>query len=148
MADRILSFEFEELPTVIVDGFEAGLVAGSAEISYDRDGLWSIASISLDGSRRAHYSLEERVAHELRQARLHETLRRPLPPYLRKSVALDAANPLYALITDALEGVWADKVQDAIRDDITEQRVAVADFMADQRRFALSSLAMLDGETM
>ena len=82
--DTIFTYSFDELPTVIVDGFEAGLVAGEAEVSYNREGEWSIASISLDGSRKAHYTLEQRVAHELAQGRLQENLRRPLPSYDHK----------------------------------------------------------------
>lgn len=132
--DTIFTYSFDELPTVIVDGFEAGLVAGEAEVSYNREGEWSIASISLDGSRKAHYTLEQRVAHELAQGRLHENLRRPLPSYDRKSIVLDAGSPLYSMISDTLEGSWAGSVQDAVAQDMFERRADAAEFRADQRR--------------
>ncbi len=50
--NRTLTFQFEELPLVIDRGFEAGDIAGVAEISYHRDGEWTIGAIALDGARR------------------------------------------------------------------------------------------------
>lgn len=134
MTDRIFTYSFDECPLLTVDGFEAGLVAGEAEISYNREGEWSIASIALDGHRKAYYTLDQRTAHELAQGRLHPNLRRPLPPYLHKPVELDAGSPLYSMISDTLEGAWADKVQDAVRDDMAEHRIEAAEFRADMRR--------------
>lgn len=132
--DRIFEYSFDELPLLTVDGFEAGLVAGSAEISYNREGEWSIASICLDGHRKAHYTLEQRVAHELAQRRLHPNLRRALPPYLHKPVELDAGSPLYSMISDTLEGPWAGNVQDAVAQDMFECRAEAAEVRAEMRR--------------
>lgn len=156
MADRILTYAFDECPLLTVDGFEAGLIAGEADISYNRDGFWSIASISLDGDRKAHYTTEQRVEHELMQGRLHPNLRRPLAPYEHKMLVLDAGSPLYSMISDTLEGSWADRVQDAIRDEMAERRNDAAEYRAEQirddrmfaRATALSELAQMDGETM
>jgi hypothetical protein len=44
-------FEFEELPTVIDLGVEAGLISGSAEIDFDVRGNFTIPSISITGYR-------------------------------------------------------------------------------------------------
>lgn len=134
MADRIFTYQFDECPLLTVAGFEAGLVAGEAEISYNREGEWSIASISLDGHRKAYYTLDQRTAHELAQGRLHENLRRPLPPYLHKLVELDAGSPLYSMISDTLEGSWAGNVQDAVAQDMFECRAEAAEFRAEQIR--------------
>ncbi len=81
MSRHIFTFSFEELPLVIEGGFEAGLVNGSAEISYHRDGEWTIHSISLDGCKRLHHTVEELwVAAQTMKF---------LPAYERKPVALD-----------------------------------------------------------
>ena len=51
-----LTIEFEEIPTVLIDGAEGGWVDGKAEIEFDRERCWSIQSISLElygkGGRR------------------------------------------------------------------------------------------------
>ena len=47
------TYTFDEIPLVIVDGTEAGLVSGEAEIEYSRDGEWLIAGITLQGSAPA-----------------------------------------------------------------------------------------------
>lgn len=55
-------FTFEELALVNEDGFAAGLINGSAEISYWRDDgcmEWSIGRIWLEGHRKA--TAEERA---------------------------------------------------------------------------------------
>lgn len=50
MSDTI-TFQFEELPLLIDLGAHAGLVDGEAEISFETDGEFSIAAISIDGYR-------------------------------------------------------------------------------------------------
>ena len=44
-----LSYQFEELPLLIENGIEAGLVSGTAEINFFDDGEWSVGAIYLDG---------------------------------------------------------------------------------------------------
>jgi hypothetical protein len=48
---RNLTYTFEEAPLFIDCGYQVGLISGEAEISYDLDGQWSVASISLEGYR-------------------------------------------------------------------------------------------------
>jgi hypothetical protein len=47
------TFNFYELPVVTDLGFEAAPVDGSAEISFDDEGNWSVKAIALDGTRAA-----------------------------------------------------------------------------------------------
>jgi hypothetical protein len=47
------TFNFCELPLVTDLGFEAAPVDGSAEISFDDEGAWSVRSIALDATRKA-----------------------------------------------------------------------------------------------
>jgi hypothetical protein len=44
-----LSYSFEELGLLIENGIEAGLVSGSAEISFHDNGEWAVRAIYLDG---------------------------------------------------------------------------------------------------
>lgn len=43
------TYTFEEAPLFIDLGYSVGLINGEAEISFDLDGEWSIASISIEG---------------------------------------------------------------------------------------------------
>jgi hypothetical protein len=124
---RQISFEFDELPLVIEGGFEAGLVAGSADITYSRDGEWSVSAIYLDGYReRSQAELATMRANGLKP-NLHE----------RKPVELDAGTSLYLTIYDRLEHEWRDGVQEAVRDAVAADREAGADDYADYRRDVL-----------
>src|SRR5574337_1117989 len=44
-----LTFQFEELPLIVADGFVAGLLNGSAEINFCDEGEWSVGAIYLEG---------------------------------------------------------------------------------------------------
>lgn len=105
------TFSFEELPLTILNGFSAGLVDGSAEISYNADAEWGIESISLDGFRKNAKGT-----------------------YDRKSVQLDEGTPLYLMIFDRLESEWRDKVQEAVLLQLAEDRVCAAEDRADRMR--------------
>ena len=119
-------FDFEELPLVIENSFEAGLVAGNADISYGADGEWNIESISLDGHRKPEYTDRERVDATLAG--------KALPFFERKPVLLDAGTPIYLAIYHRLENEWRDAVQNAVNDQIEGDRESEADTAGDRRR--------------
>lgn len=50
-----LSYEFEELPLIVDDGYRAGLVNGRADITFFEDGEWHIDSIYLDGNKPLYF---------------------------------------------------------------------------------------------
>src|SRR5689334_14975290 len=109
---RTFTYTFEELPLTVVDCFQAGLMSGSAEISYDHGGGWHISDVSLDGHRKAFYPLEMRVEAELQK--------KPLPPYEYRAVSLDRNAPLYWLLVEALRTRRHDEVQEAVRERINQ----------------------------
>ncbi len=126
------SFDFpiDGLPLVIENGFAAcELMDGSAEISYDRNGEWAVESISLEGVKKNHYSLEEMIS-----AQVHK---RPLSYWDRKPVALDAGTPIHSIIYDRLENEWRSKVDEAVREQMEGDRISAADDRADARRDAM-----------
>ena len=127
MAKQVFNYEFEELPLVIEGGFEAGLIAGSAEVSYFRDGEWTITGIYLDGLRMLSPSERDDLAE----------IGKPPPFFDRKSIALDAGTSLFNSILHRLEHEWRGKVQDAVNDAIEDDRAADADDAADYRRDCL-----------
>ncbi len=47
-----LTVTFEELPVLVLGGFEAGSLNGTAEVSYHADGEWFVKKIYLEGSRK------------------------------------------------------------------------------------------------
>ena len=128
---QTFEFSFDELPMVIEGGFEAGLIAGSAEVSYFRDGEWTITRIYLDGHRLLSPSERDALAEA----------GKPVSFFERKSVALDAGTSLFNSILHRLEHEWRGKVQDAVNDAIEEDRAADADNAADYRRDCLRESA-------
>lgn len=113
MPRATFTFEFEELPLVVEGGFEAGLVNGSAEIAYYPDGAWFIDGISLAGSKRLYWTLDDRVT----AIRAGKTL----PVFDRKPVELDAGSPLFLMIFERLENDWRAAVSDAVQEQITDR---------------------------
>lgn len=95
-------YKFEELPLAIVNGIEAGLVNGEAEIEIYPDGNWMVSHIAVDGYRKA---TKEEIAKGSR-------------PYVSELAPLAAGNELDFLISQRLEGEWRDRVQDAVREQI------------------------------
>jgi hypothetical protein len=127
MAKQVFNYEFDELPLVIEGGFEAGLIAGSAEVSYFRDGEWTITGVYLDGQRELTPSERQELADNGKPVRFSA----------RKSIALDAGTSLFNSILHRLEHEWRGKVQDAVNEAIEEDRAADADDAADYRRDAM-----------
>lgn len=111
---NIFSFEFEELPLVISNGIEAGLINGCAEIQYNRDCEWHIESISIEGHQKL--TQDERDAGK------------------RPWVYVAAPFDLSDLIATRLEGEWSDRVQDAINEQLAIDREDAAEMRADMRR--------------
>ncbi len=103
------TYEFDELPLVIADGIEAAFINGTAEIEYSRVGDWWISSVSVEGFG----------------ARVDGKRIWPQVP---------APAPLVTIICHRLENEWFGKVQDAVRNQIEEDRVCAADDWADHRR--------------
>lgn len=110
MSRNIFTFSFEELPLVIEGGFEAGLVNGSAEIAYHRDGEWTICGISLDGAKRNTA---------------------PSPVFIHKPVDLDAGSPIFLMIYHVLENGKREAVNDAVLDQIAGDRQNFGDWVND-----------------
>ncbi len=104
-----IEFEFEELATVIENGFEAGLINGTATIGYQADQEWCIREIALDG-------------YKLRPAELRAIA---LSAYDKKPVALcrDSHPWLYGVIVDRLESEpWRSHIVDAIAEHHADAR--------------------------
>lgn len=103
-------YKFEELPLAIVNGIEAGLVNGEAEIELNSDGTWWVSHIAVEGYRNA---TKEEIAKGSR-------------PFVRDLAPLDAGNELDFLISQRLNDEWHDRVQDAVRDQIEALHVEAA----------------------
>lgn len=123
---KILTFEFEELPLIIENGFEAAPVNGCAVLSYFDDGEWGIQSIYLDGHKRNKWTLEQRM----------EAIRdnKVLKSFTHKRVEVDAMTPIHLAICSRLDGEWAGAVQDKVMEAIAEDRECAAGDYADFRR--------------
>lgn len=111
---NILSFEFEELPLVISNGIPAGLINGCAEIQYDRDGLWFIDAISVEGHQTL--TAAERAAGK------------------RPWIYVKAPAELDHMIAARLEGEWSGKILDAVLEQLSSDREDAAEMRADMRR--------------
>jgi hypothetical protein len=129
MMINTFTFNFDDLPLVIENGFEACEVSGSAEIEYSLDGEWAVESIYFeDGRKRIKYSTDDYLAAAA-------TGKFP-PTYERKSVVLDRGTPIHSIIHDRLENEWSDQVQEAVREQLASDREDAADARADYRRDA------------
>lgn len=103
-----LRFPFEELPLVIEQGWEAGLVNGEANVRYERDGEWDVTAIALDGYRakRSGYLIEWQHKPIVLCPREHEQLR--------------------ATILDRLESEpWRARIQDAVNKELAEAGIRI-----------------------
>lgn len=107
-----LSYRFDELPLLVIDGFEAGQIAGEAEILFDNEG-WSIGEITLDGYR-------QKPTDEWRdECALAQLTGKPKPSLMeRRQVALDSASALYAKIITTLFDLkpWSDSITDEVKE--------------------------------
>ena len=110
MMINTFTYTFDEIPLVIVDGTEAGLVSGEAEIEYSRDGEWLIAGITLQG-------FGARDANGKRTWPQVEC-----PPVIA------------AIIDQRLNKEWHDRVSDAVREQLASDREDALEQRADMRR--------------
>lgn len=95
MRDTI-TFQFEELPLLVADGWVAGLIDGSAEINFHDDMEWSVGAIYLDGYRGRE----------------------------RKPVEVDTRSEIYLNILDHLErGRFKSLIEDEIRETLEDRGV-------------------------
>ena len=98
-------YDFEELPLVTVGEVEACLINGEAEIEYDRNGLWEVLDITVNGYQ----------GHTLsRQVTAPEIIR--------------------SMITERLYGLWHDRVQAAVREQLELDREMAEEERADMIR--------------
>jgi hypothetical protein len=102
-----MTFDFDELPLVLAPGVEAAFVNGRAEIEYSSDGLWEITEVSLEGYRKL--SFEERADG------------------VKPWVYIPASAHLEHLIIGRLDNEWQHKVQEAVSEQIAEDRACAAD---------------------
>lgn len=115
MSARQISFRFEELPLAIVNGFEGGLVNGSALVNYWTDGTWGISQIYLDGAKR-------KASNDIAAAMLAK-----IPGFKcweERDILLDRGDRIQAIIWDRLENEWRGQVQEAVNHAIDEERIS------------------------
>lgn len=119
-----LEFEFEELPLIIRDGAEYGLMTGIADIAYFDQGEWSITGIYLEGYRKP--------TEAERQADLAKGMKYPRS-HIRIHTRLDAGDPAYSAIYHRLEHEWSDRVEQAVADAISHQSQYARDYCDRER---------------
>lgn len=115
---------FDDLPLVTDMGFEAFLVSVEADISYWPDGSWTITGLTNEGHKANKHTLEQHVAAQ--------RAGRPLKPYTRRPVALEVGAPLYSIILHVLEHPWKSKVDEAVREEMFQQKCHAIDFLTDR----------------
>jgi hypothetical protein len=111
---NILSFEFQELPLVVLDGIEAALINGMVEVEYDRNGNWFIDSVTVEGHQKQ--TQEERAAG--------------------KNPWVYVAAPDLDLIINSrlMEDKWHQHIANAVREQLASDRDDAAEMRADMRR--------------
>lgn len=103
-------YEFEELPLAIVDGIEAGLVNGQAEIDYTSAGPgWVVRDVSLEG-------FGERVNGK------------------RQWPQVPAPEAIANVIRQRLNGEWYDKVYTAYSEQLSNDREDLRAWQHDRAR--------------
>jgi len=102
-------FPLEELPLVMANGIPGAFINGQTEIAYARNGDWWIESVSVEG-------FGDRVDGQ------------------RQWPMIPAPIELVTIICQRLEGEWFDRVQNAVNEQIEEDRASAADDYADMRR--------------
>jgi hypothetical protein len=110
------TFPLDEIPLVIENGVEAGLVNGKAEIEYSPDGEWIIMEITLDGANHTVVN-GKRVWPQV-----------ACPPVIA------------AIIDNRLNKEWYGRVCDAVLEQIASDRDDAAEQQADMRRDARMGL--------
>lgn len=114
-----LEYAFEELPLIVQDGFEAGLVNGEAEISFHADGEFFVGRIWLDGHRRRP------VADVMRECfaniAANDSAATVPSMYERKPVEIERGSWLYNAIHEQLEnGTFKDNVKNCVAAELAE----------------------------
>jgi hypothetical protein len=96
-------FIFEELPLANQGDAECCLINGEAIIEYDRQGLWEVVAVVVDGY----------------QGGAHVDVIAPLA--------------IQAMVIERLYGSWHDKVQDAVREQLDLDRELAEEDRADMK---------------
>lgn len=108
------TYEFEELPLVIANGIPAGQINGCAELTFDRNGVWQVQSVCVEGYQTLTQA--ERSAGK------------------KPWVYVAAPDAISAIVEERLSGEWSFRVQEAIREAIEAEREAAAEYRAEMRR--------------
>ena len=95
MAYDTLTYEFDELPLIAGKSGNFGMLFGTAEISFDDHGEWSVKSITLTGDKLLVYSWDE--------IDLARQEGRKLPRFETVNYCLDEGSPGYFSIINSLE---------------------------------------------
>ncbi len=104
------TYHIDELPLVLTnDGIEAAYVNGEATIHYGADGLWHTEAVTIDG-----YG--------------------PIVDGKRTWPQVPAPHAIAQIIIERLEGEWESRVQEAVREQVEEDRICAADDYADMKR--------------
>jgi hypothetical protein len=106
---KSMIFDFQELPLVIEKGIEAGFISGQAELEYESDGEWMILNVTLESSSVVVNG------------------KRTYPQ-------VDAPPTVAAIIDQRLNKEWADRVQDAVREQLASDYEDAMEARADARR--------------
>lgn len=111
-----LTFEFEELPLTVEGGFEAGLVNGSATISYHDDGEWFVGTVFLEGHRERSSAERQEIA----------AVTGKLPDrFERKNIEVDSASQIYLAIFGQLEnGRFRDQIESAVSAELADEGIS------------------------
>jgi len=107
-------YKFEELPLVISNGIEAGLVDGMAIIKYYADGEWDIEDVFLEGYKRI--SEAEREAGK------------------NSWVFVEVPNEIATIIVGRLLNEWNSRVSGTVQEQLQIDRECAADDYADMKR--------------
>ena len=110
-----IAIRFEELPALIIDGSDAGLMEGTADIEFDATG-WHVESISIEVSSRE--------IGEQGYAKFVWRLK-PLSPSDHPA--------MHAHLTEMIEDRYRAKIEDDIRDYFDSIPDTIADMQREMR---------------
>ena len=110
MAYDTLTYEFDELPLIAGKSGNFGMLFGTAEISFDDDGEWSVKSITLTGDKLLTYSWDE--------IDLARQEGRKLPRFQTVNYRLDEGSPGYFSIVNSLETERFEEISELVSKEL------------------------------
>ncbi len=124
MAYDTLTYEFDELPLIAGKSGNFGMLFGTAEISFDDDGGWSVKSITLTGDKLLVYSWDE--------IDLARQEGRKLPRFETVNHCLDEGSPGYFSIINSLETDRFEEISELVSKEL---RVELDDSFSPSREW-------------